>query len=1096
MATATTLPSAISASIAEAWARVRELQLQVERDGACSLPGVSIKFDLLVPLVQRAVARGFVSAEKGRYVLHGLRWGFDLGVDVESLKGGRWFTNYKSALEARSAVTEAVAKRVRSFKTVALCPFDRSRKAEMPVKDYRVFPMGAVPKPPPAAPGEVRPVSDHTKSGLKAATDLDGFRHSLNTYDEIAACLRPGFGMRMSDVDNAFPLLPLACRLWPFFLFLWWPVDAAMAIVAGASMVLYMHVCGDFGAAGLPGTWKMFFTDVMVGVARSEGVLTLPMPIYVDDCALIGGDLALTDAEGVLLRDFLHALGIFMKVAKDRAAATLQLALGFWWDSVARTRTLEAGKLALYLKMLDALADRRSLELREMQSAAGRMQRAIMTLPRGAACFLAALFAMMRGLSLPWQSRRMSRAVRADFRAIAMLLRLNMGRGFFCFDHMPRAPEVYTDASKESRYAGGGYVSMCGRYRWWVYGSSAARRPIDCLEGDAVLMAARDLKHLWKGCVVPLHIDNRSFQLSAAKGWSRADRLCVQLRELFAIAVEVECVYEFHWISTVDNIHADALSRANGLATFLRQIVESGLLLPGAKLEQHASSGAVRQFGSEFPSDAEGDGPSRSVGASQASTVPASRASIYVGLPTQPLVDRLDSLMDNRLAASSRGSVSAALSHWQVVAARHRWSLVIPTDDPSRGGKLATFIVYLLDETELVGSSIMNYIWALRTYMKLSRQMDPSHGIMEWTDFIRSVEVETWMPAEPRRAVPMELLRTAIAAVDVSSFEQVQMVVLVLMLLFSFARSETPLPKTLDGVDPMKHLLVCDVGFGAGPVHTRIRLKSTKSDPRMERDAARHNEDWVLLGDVPGDAEFSLLKWMQLLFALHAGRRDASGPFFVHVVNRQQPLTYSAALKQFRSFLELGGCSADEAPRYGLHGLRVEGYNRSKRSVGVELTVAHGGWESTAHERYERFSFAQVLAISGAMVASAPADVPPAPVLQVEPPAAPPPPPPPPPSPPARHVRRVAVTPATAAPVVALQPLVLASCVGRVVLVPKSLWPAQRYRCYEHGGEGWEGRILEARASDGMVKVSFATASGGARRWLPVWLELSCLRPI
>ena len=172
----------------------------------------------------------------------------------------------------------------------------------------------------------------------------------------------------------------------------------------------------------------------------------------------------------------------------------------------------------------------------------------------------------------------MSRAVRDDFRAVAMLLRLNMGRGFFCFDHMARAPDVYTDASKESTYAGGGYVSMCGRFRWWKYGSSAARKPIDCLEGDAVLMAARDLKQRWKGCVVPLHIDNRSFQLSAAKGWSRADRLCVQLRELFAIAVEVECVFEFHWISTVDNVLADALSRRDGRETFLRLIGESGLL--------------------------------------------------------------------------------------------------------------------------------------------------------------------------------------------------------------------------------------------------------------------------------------------------------------------------------------------------------------------------------------------------------------------------------------------------------------------------------------------------------------------------------------
>ena len=99
----------------------------------------------------------------------------------------------------------------------------------------------------------------------------------------------------------------------------------------------------------------------------------------------------------------------------------------------------------------------------------------------------------------------------ADFKVVADLLETNSGGGLFAFDHMQRAPAVYTDASKESRYAGGGYVSMCGRYRWWTYGSAAARQPIDFLEGDAVLLAAIDLGPMWAGKIVPLYIDNRSF---------------------------------------------------------------------------------------------------------------------------------------------------------------------------------------------------------------------------------------------------------------------------------------------------------------------------------------------------------------------------------------------------------------------------------------------------------------------------------------------------------------------------------------------------------------------------------------------------------
>ena len=52
----------------------------------------------------------------------------------------------------------------------------------------------------------------------------------------------------------------------------------------------------------------------------------------------------------------------------------------------------------------------------------------------------------------------------------------------------------------------------------------------------------------------------------------------------------------------------------------------------------------------------------------------------------------------------------------------------------------------------------------------------------------------------------------------------------------------------------------------------------------------------------------------------------------------------------------------------GLHGLRVLGYNLSKRTNGEEITVAHGGWRSAAHSRYERFRLSDVFSIPSNMV--------------------------------------------------------------------------------------------------------------------------------
>jgi hypothetical protein len=52
----------------------------------------------------------------------------------------------------------------------------------------------------------------------------------------------------------------------------------------------------------------------------------------------------------------------------------------------------------------------------------------------------------------------------------------------------------------------------------------------------------------------------------------------------------------------------------------------------------------------------------------------------------------------------------------------------------------------------------------------------------------------------------------------------------------------------------------------------------------------------------------------------------------------------------------------------GPHGIRVRAYNDSLAGNGEELTVVHGGWKSTAHSRYARFTQIQVLSISAGML--------------------------------------------------------------------------------------------------------------------------------
>ncbi len=335
-------------------ARLRTLVLE---KGACELPGCTLRFERIVPVLQRAAMRGFVSQDVLLRTLQGLRYGYTGGAREGALlsAGKRTFRNYPSAIMNRVAVTHAVRKRVNAGKTFVLGLWGPLLEKAISSKwlAYFIFPMGCVDKP--LEPGVVRPTSDHSRTGLNDMCDLSGLRHSLDAYNEIASALLKGYFMHVTDVADAFPMLPMAPWLWPFYLFRFYLDDTS------PKLSLMIQLFADFGGAGWPGEFKIFFADAVVGMARSELVLTLEMPIYVDDMGLIGEFAPGVRIEMRRFQLWAIALGVLFKWIKDRLAARRQLMIGFWWDSVARTRTLEERRLGQYMHMLvDFAADVRS----------------------------------------------------------------------------------------------------------------------------------------------------------------------------------------------------------------------------------------------------------------------------------------------------------------------------------------------------------------------------------------------------------------------------------------------------------------------------------------------------------------------------------------------------------------------------------------------------------------------------------------------------------------------------------------------------------------------------------------------------------------
>ena len=534
-----------------------------------------------------AVQAGYVSHASACFVAEGLRFGFKAGVAVSRMHGHRWFKNYPGALEHRAAVTDTFVTRVANGKTLDLGEWSNELASclRSSFSSTAIFPMNAVPKP--LEPGKYRQTSDHTRTGLNACVDVESLRHSLQADKEISWALKQDWFMRVSDVESAFPILPWHPDVWPYLFCRFFPTS-------GPAEHLFLHLFGDFGAAGFPGTFKIFYVDCVVQMARFLQILRLPMPVHVDDNALIGPDRLVVDAMMEAYHSFCQeVLGVFFKSLKDKLASQRQLMIGFVWDSRTLTRELDERRLLQYISQLSWAVTQKRLTLREMQSLAGKMQRIVLTFPPGASCLLANLYKLSVGLTLPWHSRRLSHAAKMDMRLVLFLLTINLGCGYYSYINFVRKPEIRSDAASERRKAGAGYVSRCGAYDWWVYGTCASRKPIDYLEGDATTVAAERMGPKWRGGMVPMGVDNSAFEQAAKKGRSRAERLNDLIKELFYWQLHFNVVFDFFWLSTVDNKEADHLSR-DRFAEFMATVRDTGFWSSETVPDPGPYNGSVR----------------------------------------------------------------------------------------------------------------------------------------------------------------------------------------------------------------------------------------------------------------------------------------------------------------------------------------------------------------------------------------------------------------------------------------------------------------------------------------------------------------------
>ena len=123
----------------------------------------------------------------------------------------------------------------------------------------------------------------------------------------------------------------------------------------------------------------------------------------------------------------------------------------------------------------------------------------------------------------------------------------------------PWVHPLWTDASGGSKGGGGWFQADS----WHQYKHTRGQRKacIAWLEMYAVYMALLAKGEEWRGCVVPLLIDNLTCAHVLRRGRSRSKNLNDLLRKIMVVAMECDIVIHAYWIPTECNKLADPLSR-------------------------------------------------------------------------------------------------------------------------------------------------------------------------------------------------------------------------------------------------------------------------------------------------------------------------------------------------------------------------------------------------------------------------------------------------------------------------------------------------------------------------------------------------------
>ena len=457
--------------------------------------------------------------------------------------------NYSSISQYRSQVLEALAP-----------DLEHSRIFRPPVgvSSSYIHALGAVPK----TADSVRVIHDLSRPIGRSLNDhMQSVGFKFQTIDDAIELMGPNCFMAKVDIEGAYRHVPIDPLDW----------DKLAFIHPDGYEVFDGFLC--FGANFA----CEVFNRIRLAIKRMMARLGIRcLVVYVDDFMIIARSESEAWRAYFALRALLRSLGFSVNMKPHKTIFPSQVCnfLGVCLDSVRMEARLDDAKLANTLELLRRVLRKKAIKRRDLESVAGKLNW-IARVVYGGRTFLRCIIDAVHSVSHPSHYIHITGGLRQDLQWYQDFLPQFNGKTALVSSR-PLSPLLFsTDASSSSGYGAflqGGYISL-----------SFAAAAIHVHEIFALLIACRTWPDALSGLFLCCRIDNQVVVSAVNKGTAKGEfgpLMMTYLRELFWLSATLDFRLTARYITSKDNILADALSRDDWPCFYLhlRQFISQGVL--------------------------------------------------------------------------------------------------------------------------------------------------------------------------------------------------------------------------------------------------------------------------------------------------------------------------------------------------------------------------------------------------------------------------------------------------------------------------------------------------------------------------------------